>query len=57
MKTSTSKILGLFAVLVAIVIGMAGCSATDSTVLLDPDGRAVQVTPAEIEAMCRSLFV
>lgn len=51
MKTSTSKILGLFAVLVAIVIGMAGCSATDSTVLLDPDGRAVQVTPAEIEAM------
>ncbi len=51
MKLTNSRFYGSAGALLGVMLLIAGCSVTDSTVLLDPNGREVEVTPAEIEAM------
>lgn len=48
--SSKSRMLSAAMLLIACGL-LAGCATTDSTILLDPDGKEVTVTPAEIDAM------
>lgn len=51
MKASGMTAMRWAGLITAAMLLGTGCSSTDSTILLDPDGRSVPVTPAEIEAM------